>query len=62
MNTYRYILEVNGGEYSHLISVEADERPVCTNEEYNHCLIINGAKVFFEEDIEDVTDKIKLRR
>lgn len=60
MARYYYGLSVND-EYCVRIAVESDGRPICINNNVNedddydsegtHCLIVNGAKMFFEEDI-----------
>jgi hypothetical protein len=53
MAIYNYSLSENGWEYEGLISVESDEKPVCINTEEEHYLIVNGAKIFFDEEIRE---------
>ena len=55
MARFFYELSENGLEYTGNIEVEADEKPVCTNDYLNgeHYLIINGAKIIFDEEIRE---------
>lgn len=53
MARYFYELSENGWEYTGNIEVEADEKPVCTNDNDEHYLIINGAKIIFDEEIRE---------
>ena len=51
MARFFYELSENGWEYTENIEVEADEKPVCTNDNGEHYLIVNGAKIIFDEEI-----------
>ena len=51
MARFFYELSENGWEYTGNIEVEADEKPVCTNDNGEHYLIVNGAKIIFDEEI-----------
>ena len=51
MARFFYELSENGWEYIGNIEVEADEKPVCTNDNGEHYLIVNGAKIIFDEEI-----------
>jgi hypothetical protein len=53
MEVYHYLLSENGWEYEGLIAVESDEKPICINEDDEHYLIVNGAKIFFDEEIKE---------
>lgn len=53
MGKYHYSLSENGWEYAGWIDVEADEKPILHNTDDEHYLIVNGAKVIFDEDIEE---------
>lgn len=53
MARYFYELSENGWEYIGDIEVEADEKPVCINDRYAHYLIVNGAKIIFDEEIRE---------
>lgn len=54
MAVFSYELSENGWEYTGNIDVEADEKPICINEDNKHYLVINGAKIFFDEEIREV--------
>ena len=56
MARFFYELSENGWEYTGNIEVESDEKPVCTNDCANgeHYLIVNGAKIIFDEEIREV--------
>lgn len=63
MAKYYYSLSENGWEYSGEVIVEADEKPICINDEenYEHYLIVNGAKIFFDEEIKEKRmDEVRL--
>lgn len=55
MARYYYELSENGWEYTGNIEVESDEKPVCVcdtvNDEYY--LLVNGAKISFDEEIRE---------
>ena len=51
MARFFYELSANGWEYTGNIEVEADEKPACTNDNGEHYLIVNGAKIIFDEEI-----------
>ena len=56
MARFFYELSENDWEYTGNIEVESDEKPVCTNDCTNgeHYLIVNGAKIIFDEEIREV--------
>ena len=54
MARFFYELSENGWEYTGNIEVDADEKPVCTNDNDEHYLIVNGAKIIFDEEIREV--------
>ena len=51
MKRYKISISQNGWEYTGNIEVDADEKPVCTNDNGEHYLIVNGAKIIFDEEI-----------
>lgn len=54
MAFYYYELSENGWEYSSLIDVECEEKPTIVNSEEEHYMIVNGAKIIFDEEIREV--------
>ena len=56
MARYFYELSENGWEYAGNIEIETDEKPVCINDSLHseHYLIVNGAKIIFDEEIREV--------
>lgn len=55
MVRYYYGLSVND-EYTSHFAVESNQEPICVNDENTHYLIVNGAKMFFDEDIWEVSE------
>ena len=54
MSLFSYNLSENGWEHRGIITVESNIKPECVNDnEDNHYLIVNGAKIFFDEEIVD---------
>ena len=56
MKKYYYELSENGWEYTGKIEVESDEAPICVNNYNEHYLIVNGAKITFDEEILESND------
>lgn len=54
MAFYYYELSENGWEYSALIDVECEEKPTIFNSEEEHYMLVNGAKIIFDEEIREV--------
>ena len=56
MPKYRYELSEHSWEYYGEIEVEANEKPICVNDDLNaeYYLIVNGAKITFDEEIKEV--------
>ena len=52
---YFYELSENAWEYVGNIELEADEKPICENDQKNdkHVLYVNGAKIIFVEEIRE---------
>jgi len=53
MAKYYYALSENGWEYTGWVTVESDEKPVVCNSDDEHYLMVNGAKITFDEEIEE---------
>ena len=51
MEKYHYELSENGWEYTGNIVVETEEKPIVFNSDDEHYLIVNGAKIIFDEEI-----------
>lgn len=51
MKKYHYKLSENGWEYTGFIDVESEEKPTIFNSDNEHYLIVNGAKISFDEEI-----------
>ena len=56
MSRYFYELSEHSWEYVGEIEVEANEKPTCVNDDSNgeHYLIVNGAKIIFDEEIKEI--------
>ena len=59
MAKYRYELSENGWEYTGYITVESSEEPICVNDDSKneHYLIVNGARIDFDEEIRNILDE-----
>lgn len=54
MKKYHYELSENGWEYTGFVDIESEEKPLCVNENGEHYLVVNGAKIIFDEEIIEV--------
>lgn len=61
MAKYYYELSENGWEYTGHIEIESGMKPICVSDRLNddYYLIVNGAKIIFDEEIREKVNRGK---